>query len=81
MIDQEQKLTLTWLVLPPKEGSLLHPLLLSTPDGEISEFRVSAGVAEKLGPMLDDKELWSTFFHSLINSLEIVEGTQGGLIG
>lgn len=71
MIDQEQKLILTWLVLPAPEGSKLHPLLISAPDGQIVELLISAGVAEKLEDMLANSALWQTFFTSLINSMEI----------
>ena len=71
MIDQEQKLVLTWLVLPAEEGSNLHKLLVSAPDGQIVEFLVSTATAEKLPDMLDSSALWQTFFSSLINSMEM----------
>lgn len=71
MIDQEQKLVLTWLVLPAEEGSKMHKVLVSAPDGQIVEFLASTPAVEKLGDMLDNSSLWQTFFSSLLNSLEI----------
>lgn len=74
MIDQEQKLVLTWLVLPAEEGTKLHKLLVSAPDGQIVEFLVSTTTAEKLPDMLDSSALWQTFFSSIINSMEMNNG-------
>jgi hypothetical protein len=71
MIDQEQKLVLTWLVLPAEDGSNLQKLLVSAPDGQIVEFFLSSQAAEKLPDMLNSSALWQTFFSSLINSMEM----------
>lgn len=72
MIDQEQKLVIPWLVIPPpEEGTKLHKLLVSSPDGQIVEFFISLAAAEKLPEFLSNAALWQTFFSSLINSLEM----------
>lgn len=74
MIDQEQRVTIPWLVLPAEEGSNLHKLLVSAPDGQIIEFLVSSSTAEKLDTLLAGSALWQTFFSSLINSMEMTNG-------
>ena len=74
MIDQEQKLVMPWLILPAEEGTKLHKLLISAPDGQIVEFLLSTATAEKLPDMLASSALWQTFFSSLIISMEMSNG-------
>ena len=74
MIDEEQRLTIPWMVIPPVEGAKLNKLLVSAPDGQIVEFFISTAAAEKLPEFLSNAALWQTFFSSLINSLEMTNG-------
>lgn len=74
MIDEEQKLSIPWMVIPPQEGQKLNKLLVSAPDGQIVEFFISTAAAEKLPEFLANAALWQTFFSSLITSLEMSNG-------
>ena len=71
MIDQEQRLVIPWMVVPPQEGTPVHKLLVSAPGGQIIELVVSPKTAEMLDDFLVDPSLWQTFFTSLINSIEM----------
>jgi hypothetical protein len=72
----EQRLVLPWLIVKrdgPKPSENLSPylLLVSSPDGIVLEFDLPENASKHLGDVLQDHNLWKTFFTSLVNSFKV----------
>jgi hypothetical protein len=74
--SNEQTLVLPWLIVKkdgqkPSENSLPYLLLVSSPDGIVLEFDLPEPASRLLGDVLQDHNLWKTFFTSLVNSFKV----------
>jgi hypothetical protein len=74
LINEEQRLVVPWMVLPPEESKHLCTLLVSAPDGEIIKLLIRPKTAEQLGDILTKADLWQTVFVGLVTSLEMSDG-------
>jgi hypothetical protein len=71
--NNQQTLSLPYILLPSISEPGDMELLVSAPDGTLLDFDLSKETAEKFNDVLNNPGLWRSFFESLIASLDRVE--------